>query len=122
MGSLPLLAIREISFNYGTHIANTIRIVLKLLDCGFNMIKKLFKVITAVSILHYLIYSQIVLATDNSVISQLRYDLWYNGLKISSLGEEYDAPDVVEAQEQADDQISYPIELTIPLFEEQGAV
>lgn len=70
-----------------------------------------------------MIYSLEVSATDNSsVINQLRSDLWYNGIQISDVNEEYDAPDVVESQELEQDQISYPVELTIPLYEKLGPV
>ncbi|OFZ25726.1 MAG: hypothetical protein A2381_03140 [Bdellovibrionales bacterium RIFOXYB1_FULL_37_110] len=87
------------------------------------MIKNLFKVFTAVFLLNCLIYSLEVSATDNSsVINQLRSDLWYNGIQISDVNEEYDAPDVVESQELEQDQISYPVELTIPLYEKLGPV
>ena len=86
------------------------------------MIRNLSKVFTAVFLLYYLVYSQEVFADEHSVISQLRYDLWYNGLQISDLNTAYDAPDVVESQEQEQDQIAYPIELTIPLYENLGSV
>jgi len=86
------------------------------------MIRNLSKFFTAVLLLNYLVYSQEVCADDHSVISQLRYDLWYNGLQISDLNAVYENPDVVEAQEQEQDQIAYPIELTIPLYEKLGSV
>ena len=86
------------------------------------MIKYLSKVFTSVFLLSYLVYSQEVFADEHSVINQLRYDLWYNGLQVPDLNTVYDAPDVVEAQEQEQDQIAYPIELTIPLYGKLGSV
>jgi hypothetical protein len=86
------------------------------------MKKRVFKVFTVVVIFAMFFFSGQSFAFENNVVYQLRHDLWYNGIKMIDSAETYESPDVVEAQEQAEDYPSYPDELTIPLYERFGAV